>query len=72
MRLHARTAELQPAALPVTDGRCWSQFQRGDGETALREAQLEPDEGLSCLRAGGSPLSFAATERQRTQLCLTS
>ena len=40
-----KAAELQPALLPVIDGRCWSLSLRGDGETALREAQLEPDEG---------------------------
>jgi serine/threonine-protein kinase len=41
-----KVAELQPAA---ASSRRWQVFlavQRGDGETALREAQLEPDPGF--------------------------
>jgi len=40
-----RSAELQPAAAATHRWQALIAAQRGDGETALREAQLEPDEG---------------------------
>ena len=40
-----KTAELQPAAAGNHRCQVHVAVQRGDGETALREAQLEPDEG---------------------------
>jgi TolB-like protein len=40
-----KSAELQPAAAATHRWRTLIAAQRGDGETALREAQLEPDEG---------------------------
>ena len=59
--------------LPVVAGRCWSQFKRGDGETALREAQLEPDEGyrrfelalaqLCARRSSGGGRGFGRSHR---------
>jgi TolB-like protein/Tfp pilus assembly protein PilF len=40
-----KSAELQPAAAATHRWQALMAAQRGDGETALREAQLEPDEG---------------------------
>ena len=40
-----KSAELQPAAASTHRWQVLIAVQRGDGETALREAQLEPDEG---------------------------
>ena len=40
-----RVAELQPTAASSRRWQVLIAVQRGDGETALREAQLEPDEG---------------------------
>ena len=40
-----KSAELQPAAAASRRWQALIAAQRGDGETALREAQLEPDEG---------------------------
>jgi TolB-like protein/Flp pilus assembly protein TadD len=40
-----KSAELQPAAASSHRWQAMVAVQRGDGETALREAQLEPDEG---------------------------
>jgi len=40
-----KSAELQPAAAASHRWQALIAAQRGDGETALREAQLEPDEG---------------------------
>jgi len=40
-----KAAELQPAAASNHRYQVLVAVQRGDGETALREAQLEPDEG---------------------------
>ena len=40
-----KTAELQPAAAGNHRYQVHVAVERGDGETALREAQLEPDEG---------------------------
>lgn len=40
-----KTAELQPAAAANHRYQVLVAVERGDGETALREAQLEPDEG---------------------------
>jgi TolB-like protein/Tfp pilus assembly protein PilF len=40
-----KSAELQPAAAATHRWQALIAAQRGDGETALREAQLEPDEG---------------------------
>jgi TolB-like protein/cytochrome c-type biogenesis protein CcmH/NrfG len=40
-----KAAELQPAAASSHRWQALVAIQRGDGETALREAQLEPDEG---------------------------
>jgi TolB-like protein len=40
-----KSAELQPAAASSRRWQVVVAVQRGDGETALREAQLEPDEG---------------------------
>ena len=40
-----KAAELQPAAAGSHRWQVLVAVQRGDGETALREAQLEPDEG---------------------------
>jgi serine/threonine-protein kinase len=40
-----KSAELQPAAAATHRWQVLIAAQRGDGETALREAQLEPDEG---------------------------
>lgn len=44
-RLHAKAAELQPTGAGNHRWQVLIAAQRGDGETALREAQLEPDEG---------------------------
>src|SRR5438093_2435082 len=54
-----KSAELQPAAAGSHRWQVLVAVQRGDGETALREAQLEPDEGYrrfelalaQCVRA---------------------
>jgi serine/threonine-protein kinase len=43
--LARKTAELQPAAASNHRWQVLVAVERGDGETALREAQLEPDEG---------------------------
>jgi TolB-like protein len=40
-----KSAELQPSAASSHRWQVLVAVQRGDGETALREAQLEPDEG---------------------------
>jgi TolB-like protein/Tfp pilus assembly protein PilF len=40
-----KSAELQPAAAATHRWQALIAAQRGDGESALREAQLEPDEG---------------------------
>src|SRR5436189_3544714 len=40
-----KAAELQPASASSRRWQTMIAAQRGDGETALREAQLEPDEG---------------------------
>ena len=40
-----KAAELQPASASSRRWQTLIAAQRGDGETALREAQLEPDEG---------------------------
>jgi serine/threonine-protein kinase len=40
-----KSAELQPAAAATHRWQTLIAAQRGDGESALREAQLEPDEG---------------------------
>ena len=44
-RSHGKSAELQPAAAATHRWQALIAAQRGDGEAALREAQLEPDEG---------------------------
>ena len=41
-----KVAELQPSSSSSHRWQALVAFQRGDGETALREAQLEPDEGF--------------------------
>jgi serine/threonine-protein kinase len=41
-----KMAELQPSASASHRWQVLAAVQRGDGETALREAQLEPDEGF--------------------------
>jgi adenylate cyclase len=41
-----KIAELQPSAAASHRWQVLVAVQRGDGETALREAQLEPDDGL--------------------------
>jgi TolB-like protein/Flp pilus assembly protein TadD len=41
-----KAAELQPAAAASRRWQVMVAVQRGDGETAVREAQLEPDPGL--------------------------
>jgi serine/threonine-protein kinase len=41
-----KVAELQPSASSSHRWQALVAVQRGDGETALREAQLEPDEGF--------------------------
>jgi Flp pilus assembly protein TadD len=41
-----KMAELQPSAASNHRWQVLVAVQRGDGETALREAQLEPDEGF--------------------------
>jgi serine/threonine-protein kinase len=41
-----KVAELQPSASSSHRWQVLVAIQRGDGETALREAQLEPDEGF--------------------------
>jgi TolB-like protein/Flp pilus assembly protein TadD len=41
-----KVAELQPSSSSSHRWQVLVAFQRGDGETALREAQLEPDEGF--------------------------
>ena len=43
--LARKAAELQPAAAANHRYQVLVAVERGDGETALREAQLEPDEG---------------------------
>jgi len=43
--LARKAAELQPAAAATHRWQALIAAQRGDGEAALREAQLEPDEG---------------------------
>ena len=40
-----KAADLQPAAAGIHRYQVLVAVQRGDGETALREARLEPDEG---------------------------
>ena len=45
-RLHAKSAELQPSSASSHRWQVLIAAQRGDGETALREAQLEPDDGF--------------------------
>ena len=41
-----KVAELQPSSSSSHRWQVLVAFQRGDGETALREAQLEPDDGF--------------------------
>jgi tetratricopeptide (TPR) repeat protein len=41
-----KVAELQPAAASAHRWQVFVAIKRGDGETALREAQLEPDPGF--------------------------
>src|ERR1051325_2346810 len=41
-----KMAELQPSAASSHRWQVLASIERGDGETALREAQLEPDEGF--------------------------
>ena len=41
-----KVAELQPSAASSHRWQVLVAVQRGDGETALREAQLEPDDGF--------------------------
>ena len=57
----ARKAELQPAAAGNHRWRVFVAIRRGDGEAALREAQLEPNEGyrrfelaLATMRTGSA------------------
>ena len=45
-RLARKVAELQPTAASTHRWQVLVAVQRGDGETALREAQLEPDDGF--------------------------
>ena len=45
-QLGAKMAELQPSAASSHRWQVLVAVQRGDGETALREAQLEPDDGF--------------------------
>ena len=45
-RLHAKRRSCSRLRLPVIDGRCSSLFNAATAKTALREAQLEPDEGF--------------------------
>jgi hypothetical protein len=47
-----KAAELQPVSASSHRWQTVIAAQRGDGETALREAQLEPDEGYR--RFGGA------------------
>ena len=54
--------------LPVVDGRCLVAVQRGDGEAALREAQLEPDESYSPLSNLRLHNMCVAIARPRTRL----
>ena len=75
-RSHGKSAELQPAAAATHRWQALIAAQRGDGETALREAQLEPDEGYRRFelalahyvrgdRAGGRR-GFSRSHRQRS------
>ena len=50
MQRHESRRIAAGSALAVIAGRRWWLSLRGDGETALREAQLEPDEGYRPLR----------------------
>ena len=49
-RIARKAAELHPAAASSHRWQVLVAIQRGDGEAALREAQLEPDESLPPLR----------------------
>ena len=45
MRSHGKRRSCSRLLLPLIDGRCWSLRSAAMARLALREAQLEPDEG---------------------------
>jgi len=57
-----KAAELQPAAAGNHRWQVFVAIQRGDGEAALREAQLEPNEGYRCFEL--SLAHYARGERR--------
>ncbi|MFZ0915716.1 MAG: hypothetical protein WAN04_02385, partial [Candidatus Udaeobacter sp.] len=64
-----RSAELQPTAAGTHRWQALIAAQRGDGETALREAQLEPDEGYRRFELAVA--QYVVGDRQAADATLT-
>ena len=64
-----KSAELQPAAAATHRWQALIAAQRGDGETALREAQLEPDEGYRRFELAVA--QYVVGDRQAADATLT-
>jgi serine/threonine-protein kinase len=64
-----KAAELQPAGASSHRWQVLIAAQRGDGETALREAQLEPDEGYRLFELAVA--QYAVGDRQAADAALT-
>ena len=62
-----KSAELQPAAASSHRWQVLVAVQRGDGETALREAQLEPTKAIAVSNSRSHNMC-AEIERRRTRL----
>ena len=60
-----KVAELQPSSAASHRWQVLVAVQRGDGEAALREAQLEPDRRLSSFRAGSRTLRARRSQGSR-------
>jgi TolB-like protein/Flp pilus assembly protein TadD len=64
-----KAAELQPASASSHRWQALIAAQRGDGETALREAQLEPDEGYRRFELAVA--QYVVGDRQAAEATLT-
>ena len=67
-----KAAELQPASASSHRWQMLIAAQRGDGETALREAQLEPDEGYRRFELALAHTCAAIAQRQTRRWPISS
>ena len=66
-----KAAELQPTAAGNHRWQVFVAIQRGDGEAALREAELEPNEGYQTFRTRARALCARGPPVRQTKLLLS-